>query len=197
MTTLLNANTTPPTYPLTAADLRAAFPNTSFPRDVDEATIAPFGWHLVQPSPRPADSRIERYDDTAQLLDGTWQQVWVARAATAGEQDEWDAAHQPPADWLGFAGWLYLFQPIAEAMATARLSTDPQGEPATTGLPAALQEARLNQNYPAWAATWGQFLLASGMGIEPLTEIIGKATACHLPAEFIAALQPQLPGGDG
>lgn len=107
----------------------------------------------------------------------------------------WEAT-QPPAplpDWLGFAGWLYVFPPIATAITAARLSTDPQGEPATTGLPAALQEARLNQNYPAWAATWGQFLLASGMSIGPLSEIVGKAMACHLPAEFIAALQPPSP----
>jgi hypothetical protein len=107
----------------------------------------------------------------------------------------WVESSPPPPgpDWLGFAGWLYVFPPIAAAMEAARLSTNPQGEPATTGLPAALQEARLNQNYPAWAATWGQFLLASGMSLEPLTEIVGKATAYHLPAEFIAALQPPPP----
>jgi hypothetical protein len=86
---------------------------------------------------------------------------------------------------------------MAEAMNSARVSTSDQGEPATTALPAAMQEARLNQNYPAWAATWGQFLLASGMGIETLAQIVDKAVACSLPAEFIAALQPQLPGGEG
>lgn len=109
----------------------------------------------------------------------------------------WEATQPPlpPPDWLGFAGWLYNFPGLATAITAARLSTAPQGEPATTGLPAALQEARLNQNYPAWAATWGQFLLASGMGIEPLTEIIGMATACRLPAEFIAALRPPFPPG--
>jgi hypothetical protein len=106
-------------------------------------------------------------------------------------------APAPDSDWLGFAGWLFRFPPMAEAMNTARVSTSDQGEPATTALPAAMQEARLNQNYPAWAATWGQFLLASQMPPEALTEIIGKAMACHLPPEFIAALQPQLPGGEG
>lgn len=125
---------------------------------------------------------------------GSWAPVLVWFEDRVERQ--WQPAQPPPLppDWLGFAGWLYVFPPIAAAMETARLSTNPQGEPATTGLPAALQEARLNQNYPAWAATWGQFLLASAMGIEPLTEIIGQATAHHLPAEFIAALQPQLPG---
>jgi hypothetical protein len=194
---LLNANTTPPGYPLTEDDLRRAFPNTTFPRNPDEATVASFGWHRVTATPRPADTRIERYEDTAELADGSWRQVWVARAATAGEQAEWDAAHQPDSDWLGFAGWLFRFPPMAEAMNSARVSTSDQGEPATTALPAAMQEARLNQNYPAWAATWGQFLLASGMGIETLAQIVDKAMACHLPADFITALQPQLPGGEG
>lgn len=102
-------------------------------------------------------------------------------------------APTPDPDWLGFANWLYQFQPIATAMEVARASSDPQGEPATTGLPAAMQEARLNQNYPAWAATWGQFLLASQMPPEALAEIVGRAIACHLPVEFIAALQPITP----
>jgi hypothetical protein len=121
----------------------------------------------------------------------------ASQADVESAASEYLGAPSPEADWLGFAGWLYVFPPIAAAMVAARLSTNPQGEPATTGLPAALQEARLNENYPAWAATWGQFLLASQMPPEALAEIIGKAMACHLPADFIAALQPQLPGGEG
>lgn len=98
----------------------------------------------------------------------------------------------PPApDWLGFAGWLYQFPPIAAAMEAARASTDPQGEPATTGLPAAMDEARLRGNYPAFSQTWGQFLLASAMAPEVLAAIVARAVECHLPAEFVAALQPQ------
>jgi hypothetical protein len=34
------------------------------------------------------------------------------------------------------------------------------------------------------------FLLASGMPPEALGAIVAKASECHLPAEFIAALQP-------
>lgn len=110
---------------------------------------------------------------------------------------EYLGAPPPAPDWLGFAGWLFRFPPMAEAMTAARVSTSDQGEPATTALPAAMQEARLNENYPAWAATWGQFLLASAMDAETLTDIIGKAADCNLPLEFIAALQPQQPGGEG
>jgi hypothetical protein len=127
-------------------------------------------------------------DDT-----GTRPPIVLPPTATPAEVDAAAAEYhsQPPeADWLGFAGWLYQFPPIAAGMAAARLSTDPQGEPATTGLPAAMQEARQSQNYPAWAATWGQFLLASHMDAAALGQIVAKAAECNLPAEFIAALQP-------
>lgn len=98
----------------------------------------------------------------------------------------------PPAaaDWLGFAGWLYGYPPMAEAMEVARASRDPQGEPATTGLPTAMEEARLRQNYVAFALSWGQFLGASQMPAVSIAEIVAKAEACHLPVEFVAALQP-------
>jgi len=94
------------------------------------------------------------------------------------------------ADWLGFAGWLYQFPPIMAGMAAARQSTNPQGEPATTGLPAAMDEARLRQNYVAFALSWGQFLAASQLPAEAIAEIVAKADACNLPPEFIAALAP-------
>lgn len=99
---------------------------------------------------------------------------------------------EPPADWLGFAGWLYGFAPMMDAMNAARASHDPQGEPATTGLPAALQEARAG-NTMAFALSWAQFLAASSMDAADLAEIVGKAGLCRLPPEFIAALQPATP----
>jgi hypothetical protein len=114
-------------------------------------------------------------------INGQWQQAWQLVNVPPPP---------PAADWLAFAGWLYQFPPIAAGMDAARLSTDPQGEPATTGLPTALDEARLRQNYPAFSLTWGLFLLASQMPPEALGAIVAKASECHLPAEFIAALQP-------
>jgi hypothetical protein len=93
-------------------------------------------------------------------------------------------------DWEEFAAWLHKFPPMAAGMATARASAAHQGEPATTGLPTAMDEARLRQNYPVFALIWGQFLLASQMAPADLAAIVAKATACSLPAEFIAALQP-------
>jgi hypothetical protein len=120
-------------------------------------------------------------------LDGTLTRGWAVSPV--------DPPQPPPpaADWLGFAGWLYGFPPMAVAMADARSSTDPQGEPATTGLPAAMDEARLRDNFPPFALSWGQFLAASALAPTDLAEIVAKATACNLPAPFIAALQPAQP----
>jgi hypothetical protein len=79
---------------------------------------------------------------------------------------------------------------MAAAMTSARASADPQGEPATTGLPAAMDEARLRQHYQPFALSWALFLAASGLPQADLAEIVGRATVCNLPAPFVAALQP-------
>lgn len=138
---------------------------------------------LIQEPAPPHDPMTQRLEPTetinidAATVTRSWQVV--------------ELPPPPPApDWLGFAGWLYVFPPIADAMTAARASTTAQGEPATTGLATALQDARLNQNYPVWRATWEQFLLASNMASEPLGQIVARATECNLPAEFVATLTP-------
>ena len=172
-------------WPRSRADLQAAYPLTGFPVDLasmSPADLAEFDHCIPTPTPAPTPSATERVEEAPPVLvDGEWRQAWQLVPI----------APAPPApDWLGFAGWLYVFAPIADAMAAARASTTAQGEPATTGLATALQDARLNQNYPVWQATWGQFLLASGMAAEPLGQIIARAEECHLPAEFVATLAP-------
>lgn len=129
----------------------------------------------------PVDTVDWFTDTTPEGVDGTLTRGWEVLPAPP-----------PPviAEWLPFAAWLYQFPAMMTAMESARGSTDPQGEPATTGLPAAMDEARLRENYPAFAQTWGQFLLASQMAPADLAAIVAKATACSLPAEFITALQP-------
>lgn len=96
----------------------------------------------------------------------------------------------PAPDWAGFAAWLYQYPPMHTAMAAARGATASQGEPATTGLPVALQEVRQDGNYPIWHATWQQFLAASGMQAADVAAVAAKAAGCHLPAEFVGSLQP-------
>jgi hypothetical protein len=97
----------------------------------------------------------------------------------------------PEPDWSNFAAWLQVFPPMQAAIEAARLSTNPQGEPAATSLPTLLVEAKERQNYPAFALSWGLFLQASGMAPADLAQIVAKAADCHLPAEFLEALQPE------
>ena len=180
--TVLYVPSTPDLYPRSVADFRAAFPGLAVgdnPRDED---VAPYGWRVVTPTapPVPGDGQQVR-EVLPTEVNGQWQQAWEVLPAPP-----------PPvvAEWLPFAAWLYQFPAMMTAMESARGSTDPQGEPATTGLPAAMDEARLRENYPAFAQTWGQFLLASQMAPADLAAIVTKATDCHLPADFLAALQP-------
>lgn len=79
---------------------------------------------------------------------------------------------------------------MAAAMAAARASSGAQGEPATTALPAALQEARNAQNYVPFATAWAQFIAAANPPAEDLQPILAQAASCNLPPEFIDALMP-------
>lgn len=83
-------NTATLQYPLSERDVRAAFPNTSFP----EPFPCPDGYAVVFTAPAPACDPVLQYTrETAPVLTvkGTWEQQWevVDRYAT---QDEADAA---------------------------------------------------------------------------------------------------------
>jgi len=149
------------------------------------------------------DEPAPAYDPEVEQLERTTTYGWFAAPDSTGLDGYlvrgWDVVPLPPPpppppppeptpDWLGFAGWLYSYAPMAAAMTTARSNTDPQGEPATTGLPATMDEARLRSNCTPFALNWAQFIAASGMAPSDLAEIVSRAAACHLPAPFIAAL---------
>ncbi|MBM5817633.1 MAG: hypothetical protein FJ083_13915 [Cyanobacteria bacterium K_Offshore_surface_m2_239] len=114
--------------------------------------------------------------------------------STAEEIENALAAYLPPPppapDWLGFVRWLYVQPAMMAAITTARASTGPQGEPATTALPVALEVARNEANYAAFALLWGQFLSASGLPGQALEQIVAKANEAQLPAQFVATLSP-------
>lgn len=163
-----------------------------YPRQDDEPVVGLDARYLVmallqqpQPDHDPATERLEP-TETIDIDARTVSRGWVIVPIDP------PAPPQPGPDWLGFAGWLYGFAPMMDAMNTARASHDPQGEPATTGLPAALQEARAG-NTIAFALSWAQFLAASSMDAADLAEIVAKASLCRLPPEFIAALTPTTP----
>lgn len=175
-------------WPYSLSQLRADEPRLSIssePHDQELAALATLDPPIVVIRPIPTDP--PPYDAGTQKLaegppvetDGQWRQAWQVV----------DLPPAPPvADWSGFASWLYAYPPIGLAMGTARASTDPLGEPATTALPAAMLEGR-GGNLRAWAEAWGQFLLASQLQPEAAAPILAKALECHLPADFVAATQ--------
>lgn len=58
------------------ANLRADFPNTSFPADFSRAAL-PDGYVWVTPTTQPECGQFERVEqDDPALVDGAWQQAW-------------------------------------------------------------------------------------------------------------------------
>lgn len=74
-------------YPYTAADLRADYPQTSFPADLSAADLSDFGVFAVTERAAPASdyTKVVTEGEPA-VVGGAWTQVWVVRNATAAEQ---------------------------------------------------------------------------------------------------------------
>jgi len=173
---------------------------TAYPRPDDEPVqgLDRDTYRVVELVQQPAPE----YDASTHRLQQTEAYDWLPDGPDATGLDGtltrgWELVPLPPPpppepaqDWLGFAGWLYQFPPMMTAMSDARSNYDEQGEPATTALVSALDEARLRSNHQAFALTWGQFLAASHLPAESIGAIVAKAQACNLPAEFIQALEP-------
>ena len=192
MPSLIRLRSTGPQWPYSVAQFRADEPRLSISQDPHSGELAsyadlepPILVFQVQPTDPPAhDPAAQRLLEVMPVeLDGQWQQAWELI-------DLPPTPPEPQADWLGFAGWLYSYGPMADGMEAARASRDPQGEPATTGLPAAMDEARLRSNYVPFALSWGQFIAASGIPSADLTAIVARAQDCHLPQQFVEALGP-------
>ena len=161
-----------------------------YPRPDDEPVIGLdpryLSMALIEEPAPPYDQQAERIEPTEVIDLGA---LTVVRGWTI-HPIEPPAPPEPAADWLGFAGWLYSYGPMADGMEAARASRDPQGEPATTGLPAAMDEARLRSNYVPFALSWGQFLAASGLSPADHAAIVARAQDCNLPTQFVEALGP-------
>lgn len=71
-------------YPV---DVRAEFPDTSFPQDLFAADLSHLGVFAVQPVPAPQASWARIVSEVEpQLVDGVWVQSWAVRDATDAEK---------------------------------------------------------------------------------------------------------------
>lgn len=76
-----------PVYPYSESELRADFPNTSFPANLAEADLSDFGVYHVTQVPQPAvDYKQVAQEGQPLNIDGEWRQVWIVRDATDAEE---------------------------------------------------------------------------------------------------------------
>ncbi len=81
-------NTTTGAYPLSAADVRAAFSDTSFPSDVAgfEACLPDLGYAVVLPTIQPVIDHTQNLSEGAPAKTRSgYEQVWVVTDATPAE----------------------------------------------------------------------------------------------------------------
>lgn len=103
----------------------------------------------------------------------------------------WQLVELPPPaptpDWATFRGMLLISEAVAAVMATARAAGC---EPGVTALPVALERAQAG-DVAEFAACWALVATAGQATAEMIAGIVTIAQECHLPAEFVAALQPE------
>ena len=89
---LLNTDQTPLKWPLTPGDLKAAYPNVSFPSDIPAEGFPDFNIYPFLTTAIPAyDAATEKVDEvTPAQIDGTWTQQWSIVALTPEEKNEAD-----------------------------------------------------------------------------------------------------------
>jgi len=170
-------------YPFAKEQLRSHYPNTSFPSPIPNEIAAEFGCLPVTPTERPEhDPRIERLveGDPEELDDGTLRQVLTVRDATEEEIAAWDAANQPPPDWIGFAAALAMHPDIATFYESLPL-------PVSTGITTALSRAASGE-FDLFVALWTQITNAGLMTDAAAGVIAAQADAHHLPGEFVGAI---------
>lgn len=81
-------NTVTNDYPLSAADVRAAYPNISFPAEVAgfEAAIADMGYDVVQVTPQPTITYTQNLAEGVPAeSEGIYEQTWIVSDASADE----------------------------------------------------------------------------------------------------------------
>lgn len=178
----------PVVWPYSLANLRQAHPNVSFPANPSAADLSPFDTFWVSDTERPtSDPRSERVEEEEPAYDENgWRQQWRIRAATPEEVAAYDELNRPAPNWPTFKGGLLTSSAVSQTMAAARAAGC---EPAVSALPVALEKAVAGD--PAeFAACWALVAAAGAADPEALAALVLAAQACHLPADFVAALAP-------
>jgi len=184
--TLLNLTTN--AYPCSLYEVRQANPNVSFPANPTDEDLAPFSYVNVNPMPQPPhDPRTQRIEEATPEpdADGRYRQRWTVRDATDEEIAAYDAANPPTPDWSGFKATA-----MGSDTLNAILTTAYQSVPVAAGaLAPALMRCEAGE-YADFATAWSLCCSAASVPPEVIAGFVGVATACNLPAEFVAVLGP-------
>lgn len=65
-------------YPYTLGMLRKDNPNCSFPKIIDDETLAGFNVVRVSSTTKPEDDYRKNFSVTAEQIDGSWVEKWIA-----------------------------------------------------------------------------------------------------------------------
>lgn len=75
-------------YPYTIGQLRKDNRNVSFPKVMDDATLAQFNMVKVAPTERPAEDHTKNFTVTVAQVNSAWVEKWVSTSATQDEITE-------------------------------------------------------------------------------------------------------------
>lgn len=193
MTDILRLSNNTPIWPYSVAQFRADEPHLSIsdnPHDAELDSYAtldpPIILCRVRLTPPPeCDARTERTEHQPTLTENGWQQAWSIRPATAEELAAYDEAHRPAPDWATFKATALNSASLKGVVAQAY-----QVDLVVAGclVPTLL---RVEADGPDdFAACWALVARNGNATPELIAELVAVATACHLPAEFVEALNP-------
>ncbi len=74
-------------YPASVADLKKSFPNTSFPKNLEDLYLGEFGFFPVESQPFPNYDPAAQYvvESTPKFINNAWCQIWEVYSFTAEE----------------------------------------------------------------------------------------------------------------
>ena len=200
MPSLLRLRPEGPQWPYSVAQFRADEPSLSISSNPHAGELASYAaleppilvHQVADTAPPEIDGRTQRLLPVkAEEVNGTWQQVWPVRDATAAEIEEYDAANQPPPPLPNFVAFneALLTENGFEAVWSAVLNIEPM---LAIAMPAYLETFRTNGD-------WSQYLISLSKAIALLetdeqrqyivSELLALSQRCNLPNSFIAALQ--------
>jgi hypothetical protein len=187
MNGLLRLRKTGPQWPYTVGQFRADEPQLSIssdPHPGELATYATLEPPILVFQVQPADA--PEYDPTTHRL----EEVTPVEVAGAWRQS-WELIELPPAlpappapDWTRFKAIAMGSDSLKEIMLVAY-----QENPQSAGFVATgLKEAERGE-LADFATAWAMVVGAANVPPEVIAGFVAVATACHLPAEFVAALE--------